>query len=220
MRLPPRLVVFDLDGTLVDSLDDLVSAVNHALAHHRLPTLPPEEVRGYVGDGATKLVLRSLGERVDLLPRVLPTFMDRYRLHLLDGTRPYPGVAETLPRLARERMLAVLTNKPTDMTERILSGLSLAPHFRAVRGGDSLPTKKPDPAGLRSILSELSVSPEETLMVGDSRNAVLAGRGAGTATCGVAWGFGAAGFAAAPPDFLLERFTDLEGLVERYPCLP
>jgi phosphoglycolate phosphatase len=210
-------VVFDLDGTLVDSLEDLVSSVNFALGKHRLPTLPREEVRRFVGDGATKLVLRSLGERVDLLPEVLPTFMNHYRRHLLVETRLYPGVAEGLPRIAGERKLAVLTNKPMDMTERILEGLGLAPLFSAVVGGDSFPTKKPDPEGLRSILAALSVPPGGTVMVGDSKNDVLVGKAAGAATIGVTWGFGAAGFDEAPPDFVVERFDRIAALVDALP---
>ncbi|MCL5966086.1 MAG: HAD-IA family hydrolase [Deltaproteobacteria bacterium] len=210
MTRTARLIVFDLDGTLVDSKDDLASSVNFALAAFGFPALPNPVVYSYVGDGATMLIRRSIppGEN-GVVEGVLSTFLSHYSQHLLDTTVPYPGVAEALAAWGDRYRMAVLTNKPVAMTRAILSGLGLASHFAEVRGGDSFETKKPDPAGLLRVMESMGASPRETLMVGDSPNDVLAGRGAGAATCGVTYGLGAAGFAKAPPDFTIDRFPEL-----------
>lgn len=210
MKKAFRLLVFDLDGTLVDSKDDLASSVNFALASHGMPVLPRPLIYSFVGDGAQMLIRRSIPEeRKRILPAVLSTFLSHYAEHLLDTTVPYPGVVEALARFRGLFRMAVLTNKPVAMTRTILDGLGLAGFFSDVRGGDSFDTKKPSPEGLLRIMEEAGVAPAETLMVGDSANDVLAGRGAKAATCGVTYGLGAAGFAAAAPDFTVERFPDL-----------
>ncbi|MGE5190347.1 MAG: HAD-IA family hydrolase [Gemmatimonadota bacterium] len=205
-----RLLVFDLDGTLVDSKVDLANSVNHALAGFDLPPLPNETVYTYVGNGATMLIRRALGPaREAILPEVLDLFLDHYRRHLLDTTLPYPGVAETLRDRAGEYEMAVLTNKPLGMTRALLDGLSLTRYFVDVRGGDSFDNKKPHPEGLLRIMDARGTAAGETLMVGDSVNDVLAGRGAGVLTCGVTYGLGAGGFAEHPPDFTVDRFPDV-----------
>src|SRR5512146_751774 len=205
-----RLLVFDLDGTLVDSKADLAGSVNHALAAFGLPVLPHPVIYSYVGDGATMLIRRAVGEDVNgTLPAVLKRFLEHYRQHLLDTTVPYPGVPESLAEWAGSYRMAILTNKPLDMSRKILSGLLLSRYFSDVVGGDSLETKKPDPDGLLHIMGRLGASPGETLMVGDSANEVLAGRRAGVTTCGVTYGLGAAGFASSPPDFTISRFPEL-----------
>ena len=205
-----RLIVFDLDGTLVDSKDDLASSVNHALSASGFPVLPRETVYSYVGNGATALIRRSLpAGREEALGAVLDRFLDHYGRHLLDTTVPYPGVREALGEWARSYKMAVLTNKPIGMTRALLSGLSLESHFADVRGGDSFGNKKPHPEGLLRIMAAGESAPAETLMVGDSVNDVLAGRAAGVATCGVTYGLGAAGFLAEAPDFTVDRFPEL-----------
>ncbi|MDA8179089.1 MAG: HAD family hydrolase [Desulfobacteria bacterium] len=210
MEYTARLLVFDLDGTLVDSKEDLANAVNVALESFDLPPLPHPMIYSYVGDGATTLIRRALPpEKTDLLPEVLDRFLAYYRRHLLDTTRPYPGVAGALRKWAGIYRMAVLTNKGVAMTREILSGLSLDGYFFEVRGGDSFPTKKPDPEGLLHILRESGVEAREAIMIGDSRNDVQAGRAAGAATCGVTYGLGASGFAELPPDFTVDRFPDL-----------
>lgn len=210
MEYPARLLVFDLDGTLVDSKEDLAVAVNVAIESFDLPPLPHATIYGYVGDGASALIRRALpGDRADLLPRALDRFLAYYRRHLLDTTRPYPGVADALRRWSGTYRMAVLTNKPVAMSETILSELSLARHFFEVRGGDSFETKKPEPEGLLNILKSAGVPPEETVMVGDARNDVLAGKAAGTVTCGVTYGLGSESFNDHPPDFTVDRFPDL-----------
>ena len=205
-----RLVVFDLDGTLVDSKLDLAHSVNHALRAFGLPALPNETVYSYVGNGASMLIRRSVGsEGEEIFPRVLGTFLAHYREHLLDTTAPYPGVRESLEAHSGEFEMAVLTNKPIDMTRAILAGLSLSRHFVDVRGGDSFGTKKPHPEGLLRIMTQRGIPPAETIMVGDSVNDILAGQGAGAGTCGVTYGFGTEGFDAQPPDFTIDRFPEL-----------
>jgi phosphoglycolate phosphatase len=210
MEYALRLLVFDLDGTLVDSKEDLAVAVNVALESFDLPPLPHPMIYSYVGDGATALIRRALPpEKSDLLQEVLDRFLAYYGRHLLDTTRAYPGVVEALRKWSGMYRMAVLTNKPLGMTEAILSGLSLAGHFHDVRGGDSFDNKKPHPEGLLRILRQAGVVAAEAMMIGDSRNDVLAGRAAGTVTCGVTYGLGASGFAEHPPDFAVDRFPDL-----------
>lgn len=210
MKEAVRLLVFDLDGTLIDSKVDLANSVNHALEAFGIRALPHPVIYSYVGDGATMLIRRAVGaERNGILPAVLDKFLAHYRRHLLDTTIPYPGVPESLRDWAGSYRMAVLTNKPLDMTLAILSGLSLDRHFVDVVGGDGADGKKPHPDGLLRIMRSHGASPRETLMVGDSLNDVLAGKGAGARTCGVTYGLGAEGFAEHPPDFTIARFSDL-----------
>lgn len=205
-----RLIVFDLDGTLIDSKVDLANSVNHALEAFGLPALPHPLIYSYVGDGASMLIRKAVGDEGDgILPAVLDRFLAHYRGHLLDSTAPYPGVPEHLGKWAASYRMAVLTNKPLEMTLEILAGLSLNRHFVEVVGGDGADGKKPSPDGLLRIMRSHGTSPEETLMVGDSRNDVLAGRRAGARTCGVTYGLGTDGFAEHPPDFTIGRFSEL-----------
>ena len=210
MEYAARLLVFDLDGTLVDSKEDLANAVNVALESFDLPPLPNPVIYSYVGDGASALILRALPpEKAGLLPEVLDRFLAYYRRHLLDTTRAYPGVVGALRKWAGFYRMAVLTNKGVAMSREILSGLSLDGYFYDVRGGDSFGTKKPDPEGLLRVLREAGVDAREAIMIGDSRNDVQAGRAAGAVTCGVTYGLGGSGFAEHPPDFTVDRFPDL-----------
>ena len=210
MEKAVRLVVFDLDGTLVDSKVDLANSVNYALGAFGVPLLPIETIHSYVGDGARVLIQRSLGtDGKEVLPLVLETFLSHYREHLLDTTVPYPGVSECLQAHSNAFEMALLSNKLVDMTQSILAGLSLSRYFVDVRGGDSFDSKKPDPEGLLRIMEERGISPEESLMVGDSANDILAGQAAGVATCGVSYGFGVKGFADLSPDFTIDRFPEL-----------
>jgi len=214
MNVAARLLVFDLDGTLVDSKEDLANAVNVALESFGFAPLPHSLIYTYVGDGAMMLIRRAIPpEKADLLPDVLDRFLSYYQRHLLDTTRPYPGVIDALRKWAGMYRMAVLTNKGLAMTEAILEGLALSGYFFEVRGGDSFENKKPHPQGLIHILGAAGATPGEAVMVGDSRNDVLAGRGAGTVTCGVTYGLGAAGFDETPPDFTVDRFAELFGRI-------
>jgi len=212
MGLAASLVVFDLDGTLVDSLPDLAAAVNRSLAHLApgAPPLPVEVVRGFVGKGARNLVLQSLAAAgvEEEVERALPVFLDCYSRCLLDATRPYPGVEEALERLG-DRTLAVLTNKPGEFSRRILDGLALARHFSRILGGGDLPERKPDPAGLRRLLAETETPVHRALMVGDSPIDVHTGRAAGVPTAGVTYGYDPQGLIAAGPDLLVRGLPEL-----------
>ncbi len=205
-------LIFDLDGTLVDTKADLAAATNHMLRELDLPLLSIAQVESFIGLGARVLIERALGqERAALVTDGFALFMDYYNAHLLDRTRPYPGV-ETLLAAARAQgiSLSVLTNKPEQPTRAILSGLGLSDYFSAVIGGDTLPKRKPDPGGIFVLQQAVGRALTETLLVGDSEIDMRTGRAAGIATCGVTWGFGRAGFETCPPTFLVETVAALQ----------
>ena len=181
-----RLAIFDLDGTLVDSLDDLHASVSHALRAVGLPPRSREEVHGFVGEGARVLLERAVSPHLHLLEPALAAWRPHYEAHLLDHTRAYPGVEALLAGAGR--MLAVHTNKPGVMARKILAGLGLLPRFAAVTGGDEAP-RKPDPTGARELMVRLGAAPDETVFVGDSRVDVATARAAGVAFVAVTWGF-------------------------------
>jgi phosphoglycolate phosphatase len=205
-----RVLVFDLDGTLIDSKQDLVVSVNAVRAHFGHSHLDAETVSEYVGDGAAMLVRRALGEGVSDrdVEAALHFFIRHYRAHMLAHTLPYPGVRETLEVLAPRRM-AILTNKPVRISRDIIHGLGLSRFFSCVYGGDSFERKKPDPMGLASVVDELGASPRQAMMVGDSDVDIQTARNAGTWACGVTYGFQPERLTACAPDLLLDRFEDL-----------
>jgi len=211
-RARARLVVFDLDGTLIDSSQDLAAAVNRALrrAAPDAPGLPEEVVRTFIGSGARVLITRSVAEAG--LPQsvddVLALFLEEYRRGLLDATRLYPGTEDALSRL-RDRRLAVLTNKPGDMSRAILEGLGVADRFFRIYGAGDVEARKPDPGGLRRIAAEAGVDPQAAVMVGDSGIDVQTGRAAGALTAGVTYGFDTGSFRDDPPDLLVSSLTEL-----------
>jgi len=208
-------VVFDLDGTLVDSRDDLAAAVNHVLRSVQLAPLPVETLSGYVGDGARMLMQRALGaEHQALLPRAFDAFLDYYGHHLLDATRAYPGIADALAALrARDVALSVLTNKPVAMSRAILAGLDLASWFGDVVGGDSLPVRKPDPAGLAHLAARTGTPRERMLLVGDSPIDLRTAQAGAIGFCGVTWGFAPAALRAAAPERLIDHPSELVDVV-------
>jgi phosphoglycolate phosphatase len=211
-----RLVVFDLDGTLVDSSHDLAAAVNAALRRvdARVPALPVDEVRAMIGEGASRLVAKALARTG--VPRtveeVRPIFMECYSEVLLQRTRPYEGIPELLLAL-RPRTLAVLTNKPGGMSRTILEHLGLLPLFLRVYGGGDLPTFKPDPAGLLRLLDEAGAAAGDTVLVGDSAIDVRTARAAGVRAVGVDWGFDLESLRREPPDAMVSRPRDLLAVV-------
>ncbi len=180
-----RLAVFDLDGTLVDSLADLWQAVNHALDAVGLPRRTLDEVRGFVGEGAPLLVRRSIAPREDLLEPALAAWRAHYQEHLLDHTRLFPGIDRILA--SAPCALAVHTNKPGAMARRILGGLGVLDRFAAVVGGDEAP-RKPDPTGTLGILARAGVDRAEAVLVGDSRIDCATALAAGIRFLGVTWG--------------------------------
>jgi phosphoglycolate phosphatase len=211
------LLVFDLDGTLVDSLRDLASATNQALDRIApgTPPLPVEEVRAFVGDGARQLLRRSLDKAGlrNTVDELLPVYLECYARCLLDTTRLFPGVREALDRL-RDRTLAVLTNKPGDLSRAILSGLDVADRFARIYGAGDVPGHKPDPAGLLRLLEELGVPPGRAVMVGDSEVDVRTGRAAGVRTVGVTYGLHPEGLRAVPPDLSIDDLRELPSLLD------
>jgi phosphoglycolate phosphatase len=216
-----RLLVFDLDGTLIDSRLDLIHSVNATLRHIGRAELDGDVVASYVGDGAPALVRRALGDTDDelLLRRALEYFLGYYRIHKLDHTTVYEGIPEVLAGLAHPsngvpRLMAVLSNKPVNPSRDILRALGLGDFFVSVYGGNSFATKKPDPAGILTILQETGVDAHEALMIGDSSVDVLTGRNAGIWTCGVTYGFAPQTLENAPPDVSLETPRELGELLQ------
>jgi phosphoglycolate phosphatase len=226
-----KLLVFDLDGTLIDSAQDLCNCVNAALDHAGQEPLPDPLIAGFVGNGVPLLVRRSLAYRNDgnldqvdetLMARTQAFFLDYYKQHLLDFTRAYEGVPEALaalrslqrdlqagtPQAGSPRAMAVLTNKPVRPSKSICAGLGLADFFVRIYGGDSFKTKKPDPEGLRFLMAELGIRPEETVMIGDSKVDVQTARNAGTWSIGCAFGFGPQNLMETPPDILVDTALD------------
>lgn len=209
------LLIFDLDGTLFETREDLASSVNYALGKEGIEELPLETIVQFVGDGAAKLIQRSLGVSASelLCKEVLETFLEHYADHCTGATRPYPGVAEIIPDLG-SRALAVLTNKPSGPTESILKTSGLQPYFKRIIGGDTAHGRKPDPAGIFSIMEDLGVEPSRALLVGDTSVDVKTARNANCRCAGVKYGFRPGDFDQDPPDYLLNEFEDLLGILE------
>jgi phosphoglycolate phosphatase len=209
-----RALIFDLDGTLIDSKMDLIHSVNAMLREKGKAELPAETIASYIGNGAPQLVARAMGNEASEEERrsAMEFFLVHYEAHKLDTTRPYPGVPEALEQLAALPM-AVLTNKPVRISVRILEEMNLARYFRAIYGGNSFEKKKPDPMGTNAILRELGMTPREVLFVGDSEVDVQTARNAGTFAATVNFGFGTHDRTAHPPDLYLERMTDLVALL-------
>ncbi|MGE0680152.1 MAG: HAD-IA family hydrolase [Candidatus Binatia bacterium] len=210
-----RHLIFDLDGTLVDSKADLATATNMMLFTLGLPLLSLAQVTGLIGNGARVLVEKALGEENrHLLDLGFTLFMRYYSAHLLEETRPYEGLAVLLAdAYARGVHLSILTNKPEAPSRAILEGLGLAAFFTVIVGGDTLPTKKPDPQGVAYLQRQTSIQLSDTLLIGDSRVDYETGVAAGVAVCGVTWGFGMQDFTALRPQFLIDTPEQLRALV-------
>jgi phosphoglycolate phosphatase len=204
-----RLIVFDLDGTLIDSRADLVASVNATLAHLGRHPLPDAVIASYIGDGVQMLVRRALGdpEHEEIVTDAVSFFLTYYRVHKLDHTYVYEGVLDALAAIARalpDTSIAVLTNKPVRPSEEICAALRLAPHCFRIYGGNSFETKKPDPLGLETLMREAGATPEQTLMIGDSDVDVLTARNAGASVIGCRFGLAPHSLADAPPDCLVD----------------
>lgn len=210
-----RALVFDLDGTLIDSKEDLALSMNATLQHLGRAQIEHERIYGYVGGGVQLLVKRALadGATDEEVERGMSYFLEYYRAHMLDHTVPYPGVREALDKLAG-RDLAILTNKPVNFSKAILSGLGMINYFRYVYGGNSFEKKKPDPVGLNTMLRDLEAAPREMMMVGDSDVDIQTARNAGTWACGVTYGLGSSKLPACKPDLLLDSLEELPAYLE------
>jgi phosphoglycolate phosphatase len=229
----PRLVVFDLDGTLIDSQIDLSNSVNAMLANLGRPELPHAVIAGYIGDGASMLVRRALGDPEgdvhdeEFVGEAVQHFLDYYREHKLDFTYVYTGVIEALDEIRAEWptvKMAVLTNKPVRPSRDICAHFGLDRYFFQNYGGNSFHTKKPDPSGLLALIAEASaldpggapILPAETVMIGDSDVDVLTARNCGARSIGCAYGLAPERLAAADPEGMsatpLEWVATLRGL--------
>ncbi len=216
-----KLLVFDLDGTLIDSAQDLCNSVNATLNHFGRDPLPDTQIAAYIGNGAMMLVRRALTANAanpdePLLAQAYAFFLDYYREHKLDFTYAYDGVLGALAALrtvhdqpgAAERAMAVLTNKPVRPARAICEALGLAPYFLNIYGGNSFTTKKPDPEGLNALMMEAEARPDETVMIGDSEVDIQTARNAGAWAIGCTFGLAPGSLDAIPPDVLVDSPAD------------
>ncbi len=217
-----KLLVFDLDGTLIDSAQDLCNSVNATLTHFGRQTLPDEIVAGFIGNGAMTLLCRAIAAAdgkpdIEKIPdEAYAFFIDYYREHKLDYTYAYEGVLEALAALKQLHELpsgqdanksvamAVLTNKPVRPARELCAALGLAPYFLNIYGGNSFPTKKPNPEGLFALMKEAGAKPEETVMIGDSQVDVETARNAGAWSVGCTFGLSPDSLATCPPDVIVD----------------
>src|SRR5215472_6761683 len=209
---PLKLLIFDLDGTLIDSRLDLANSVNAARLHLDMPPLPNETAYSYVGNGVDALIKCFLGDGASEreLARAKEFFLDYYRAHMLDFTTLYPATTESLQRLAGAGMqLAILTNKPVRFSTAIAEGLGIAPLFRHIYGGNSFEQKKPHPIGIETLCKEIGASRDECVMIGDSAVDVQTARNARVPVWGVSYGFQPESFALHPPDWLGHSMSEV-----------
>lgn len=214
-----RLIVFDLDGTLIDSRADLACSVNAMLREFHRHELPDDVIASYIGDGAGMLVRRALGDPDDesLVDRAEDFFLTYYRAHKLDNTYVYDGVHAVLAALRRHHrqpQIAVLSNKPVGPTRAICEALDLAPGMLRIYGGDSFPTKKPDPLGYETLLREAGVPAHLSVMIGDSDVDVLTAQNAGAYSIGCSYGLSPHTLEIAPPDVLIHQPSELHAVLE------
>ena len=208
-----KLILFDLDGTLVNSSVDITNALNYAIAPSGLEKVTVEKTIGMVGEGLTKLIEKVVGEeKRAMVPEVVDRFLSFYSEHLADFTLPYTGVKATLARLAGYRK-AVISNKRELLSERLLDKLGLAVYFDAVLGSDSVDERKPSPKPIFFLIDKFSVRPEETIIVGDSAFDIEAGRAAGIRTVAVTYGFGEKELIAGA-DFVIDKMEELAGVLD------
>lgn len=207
-----KIIMFDLDGTLVDSSVDITNALNFATGPYGLGKVTVKETISMVGEGLTRLIEKMLGiERAAIVPEVLDRFIGYYSEHLTDFTVPYPGVRETLARLADYRK-AVISNKRESLSKKLLEELDLAEYFDVVLGSDSVEEKKPSPKPLLKVLGSFSLRPGESVIVGDSNLDIEAGRAAGMKTIAVSYGFRDISLLKGA-DFIIDHFAELAELM-------
>ena len=203
-----KLIIFDLDGTLVNSIADITNALNYAVGPYGFEQLTVERTTGMVGEGVTRLIEKLVGQKAaDLKDVVLKRFLEYYSEHLTDLTVPYPGVPETLEMLGSYRK-AVISNKREDLSRRLLENLGLSGYFEVIWGSDSVPEKKPSPAPVIEMLKKISCGPDEAVMVGDSNYDIEAGRAAGVRTVAVSYGYRKVSL-LKDADFIIDNMKEL-----------
>lgn len=210
-----KLIIFDLDGTLIDSAEDIAHSVNEVRERLSLPALPLADVESYIGHGVQRLLDRALVD-CDRAARAsaYETYLPIYRRRLLDNTQPYPGVLAALEALdSPGRSLAVLTNKPVRESITILEGLGIHRRFKSIYGGDSFPRKKPDPTGVHRLLEEAGAKKSETLFVGDSSVDFETAKNAGVRCCLVTYGIRPEHIAELDPDYRVDDLRELTAIV-------
>ena len=208
-----QAIIFDLDGTLIDSVTDLANSVNYTLGSLGLPLHTIEEIKSFVGDGVQKLIKRSLGQaHIGKFEDGFKIFMMHYGSHCTDNTALYPGVTDILPKLAEKYSLGVLTNKSVTFSNQILKTLGVDTYFKEVLGGDSLPTKKPDPAGILYLAEKGNLATDKMIMVGDHVTDIEVGQRAGCKTVFIEGGIGET--RGLTPDLVINSITELPDLLE------
>lgn len=214
MKFKAHLIVFDLDGTLADSLPDLAAAANFACRTLGLPEHSSDAIQQMIGGGEKTFVRRFIGEdHQHVFDEALRLYLEYYSQHCGDMTRLYPGVKETLAVVSGKR-LAVLSNKMERLTRQVVEVLGIASFFAAIKGGDSYGALKPAPEGLTSLIKELGESPESTLMVGDKPADILTARGAGAHTLAVTYGYGELeALSGAAPEVMIDSFSRLKDFI-------
>jgi phosphoglycolate phosphatase len=207
------LLVFDLDGTLIRSGDDLAASVNHTLEALGLATLTPETVRGFIGDGVKILMKRALGPALEHYDRAMDMFSAYYSEHLLDRTTLYPDVPDILDYFDRKNKV-IVTNKLHGFTLQITKALGIADRFCEIIGEDSAAFKKPDQRLLQLVIAKWGGTPERTVVIGDGVNDILLGRNAGALSCALLNGItGRDKLLALAPDLTCETLSDLKALI-------
>jgi phosphoglycolate phosphatase len=217
---PPRTVVFDLDGTLVDTAPDLINALNFVLDREGLPPVPLHSARNMIGAGARKLLERGLeldGRNVSLaeLARLTDDFIDYYAEHIADVSRPFDGLEGALDDLAgRGYRFAVCTNKLEWLSKRLLNRLNLSRRFAAICGADTFGVSKPDPAILRQTVARAGGELSSAIMVGDAGPDIGVARRTGIPVIGVSFGYTEVPIADLKPDRVIDRFGELREAIE------
>jgi phosphoglycolate phosphatase len=210
---PIDLIIFDLDGTLIDSLPDLADATNHMLTTLGRPRIDQDAVRRLVGQGARRLVERALpSASEDVIAQGLDLFLDYNHHHIADRTVLYPGVMETLDALKQRGIrMAIISNKNVALCREVISVLGAEHYFEEILGADSLPFRKPSPEPVLKLLADFELAPERATLVGDSINDIAAGKGAGVVTVGCTWGYGDSE-ELAEADYRVDSFYELSDI--------
>lgn len=211
--MPVQAILFDLDGTLVDSSVDITNAFNHSIQQYGVPPVTRQEIEAMLGEGLSRIMKKfdDLKEKGLDATTVRKHFREHYLAHIADYSSPYPGVEDTLKRL-KDFKKAVVSNKLEVFTMKTLKFLHLHTHFELILGGDSGHERKPSPQSILSVLSKLDVPADQALMVGDTAYDIEAGKRAGVKTVAVTYGYGTPGFADGA-DFTIDQFPELIDIV-------